>query len=59
LSLNVSELHQAWTFKLAGAAASGEFGYGALAAGPIVENGVVYIQDLDANVYALARAPES
>src|SRR5580693_5363469 len=30
--------------------------YGSLTANPIVENGVVYLQDLDSNVYALALA---
>ena len=52
----MSQLRQAWTFKLTGDAAAGVSGFGALAAGPIVENGVVFIQDLDANVYALALA---
>jgi outer membrane protein assembly factor BamB len=55
-SANVSRLAQAWTFRLAGAAAQGVYGYGALAAEPIVANGVVFLQDLDANVYAVALA---
>jgi outer membrane protein assembly factor BamB len=55
-SANVSKLQAAWTFPLTGAAAAGDEGAGALAAAPIVVNGVVYIQDLDANVYALALA---
>ncbi len=52
-SANVSRLAQAWTFKLTGRAAKG---YGALSAAPIVRDGVVYLQDLDSNVYALALA---
>jgi alcohol dehydrogenase (cytochrome c) len=55
-SANVSGLKQAWTFHITGPAAAGVSGTGALAANPIVVNGVVYIQDLDANVYALALA---
>jgi alcohol dehydrogenase (cytochrome c) len=51
---NVSRLAQAWTFKLTGKAAAGVRPYGSLTANPIVENGVVYLQDLDSNVYALA-----
>jgi outer membrane protein assembly factor BamB len=35
-------------------AAAGVRPYGSLTANPIVENGVVYVQDLDSNVYALA-----
>lgn len=55
-STNVSKLTQAWTFKLSGISAAGVSGTGSLVAGPIVENGVVYLQDLDSNVYALALA---
>jgi alcohol dehydrogenase (cytochrome c) len=55
-SANVSRLVQAWTFKLTGKAASGVRPYGSLSANPIVENGVVYVQDLDSNVYALVLA---
>ena len=55
-SANVSGLKQAWTFHITGPAAAGIGSDGALAANPIVVNGVVYIQDLDANVYALALA---
>ncbi len=55
-STNVSGLTQAWTFHITGPAAAGVGPDGALAANPIVVNGVVYIQDLDANVYALALA---
>jgi glucose dehydrogenase len=53
-SANVSRLKQAWTFKLSGTAAAGVGRSGSLAANPIVERGVVYLQDLDSNVYALA-----
>jgi len=53
-SANVSRLAQAWTFKLTGKAAAGVRPYGSLAANPVVQNGVVYLQDLDSNVYALA-----
>jgi glucose dehydrogenase len=55
-SANVSKLAQAWTFNLTGAAAAGVAGYGSLAAAPIVLNGVVYLQDLYSNVYALSLA---
>jgi len=51
---NVSSLKPAWTFKLTGKGAVGVTGYGSLVAGPIVQDGVVYLQDLDSNVYALA-----
>jgi outer membrane protein assembly factor BamB len=53
---NVSGLREAWTFKLSGAAAAGLPGVGSLTAPPVVQGGVVYIQDEDANVYALALA---
>jgi alcohol dehydrogenase (cytochrome c) len=53
-SKNVSGLTQAWTFKLTGQAAVGVRPYGSLTANPIVQNGVVYLQDLDSDVYALA-----
>ena len=52
----MSRLKPAWTFKLTGKAAAAVGGYGSLAAGPIVQDGVVYVQDLDSNVYALALA---
>ncbi len=55
-SANVSRLEQAWTFKLTGTGGGGVAGSGSLAANPIVEDGVVYLQDLDSNVYALALA---
>jgi alcohol dehydrogenase (cytochrome c) len=50
---NVSRLREAWTFKLAGKA---ESPVGSLTAPPVVVNGVVYLQDENANVYALALA---
>ena len=53
-SANVSRLEPAWTSKLSGKAAAGVGGSGSLAANPVVQNGVAYIQDLDSNVYALA-----
>jgi alcohol dehydrogenase (cytochrome c) len=55
-SANVSGLKQAWTFHITGSGGAGVGSDGALAANPIVVNGVVYMQDLDANVYALALA---
>ena len=55
-SASVSGLKQAWTFHITGTAAAGIAPYGALSANPIVVNGVVYIQDLYSNVYALALA---
>ena len=55
-SANVSKLTQAWSFKLGGKAAIGVRPYGSLTANPIVEDGVVYLQDLDSNVYALSLA---
>jgi outer membrane protein assembly factor BamB len=53
---NVSRLAQAWAFKLTGAAVAGVRPYGSLTANPIVQSGVVYLQDLDSNVYALSLA---
>jgi glucose dehydrogenase len=53
-SANVSRLEQAWAFRLTGTAAAGVRPYGSLAATPIVRDGVVYVQDLGSNVYALA-----
>ncbi len=55
-SADVSRLAQAWTFKLTGKAAAGVRPYGSLTASPIVQNGTVYVQDLDSDVYALALA---
>jgi alcohol dehydrogenase (cytochrome c) len=53
---NVSGLREAWSFKLAGTAAAGVTGVGSLTAAPVVQDGVVYLQDEDANVYAVALA---
>jgi alcohol dehydrogenase (cytochrome c) len=53
-SANVTRLAQAWTFKLTGKAVAGVPSFGSLTANPIVQDGVVYLQDLDSNVYALA-----
>ena len=55
-SANVSTLKKAWSFTLKGPAATSVSGAGTVAAGPIVVNGVVYIQDLHSNVYALSLA---
>ena len=52
-SSNVASLEQAWTFAIKGPAARGVSAFGSLAGSPIVERGVVYLQDLYANVYAL------
>ena len=54
---NVSGLQQAWTFKLTGLTLpTGISQVGALTAPPVVQDGVVYLQDQAANVYALALA---
>ena len=50
----MSRLAQAWTFKLTGQAVKGVYPYGSLTAAPIVRGGIVYLQDLDSNVYAIA-----
>jgi alcohol dehydrogenase (cytochrome c) len=50
---NVSTLQEAWSFKLPGPA---ETAVGSLTAPPVVADGVVYLQDQDSNVYALALA---
>jgi alcohol dehydrogenase (cytochrome c) len=55
-SANVAKLREAWAFNLAGMAAAGTPPYGSLTSGPVVQDGVVYLQDQDANVYALALA---
>lgn len=47
-SQNVTRLCVAWTFHVTGTSF-----YGALATSPIVANGVVYVQDLKSNVYAI------
>jgi alcohol dehydrogenase (cytochrome c) len=53
-SQNVATLKEAWSFKLTGKGAATLGHYGSLAANPVVDNGVVYIQDLECNVYALS-----
>ena len=50
-SHNVNQLGVAWTFQVTGVSA-----YGALATSPIVVNGIVYLQDLGSNVYAIDLA---
>jgi alcohol dehydrogenase (cytochrome c) len=51
---NVAKLKLAWTFKLSGTAASSLDGTGSLVSNPVVAGGLVYIQDLYSNVYALS-----
>ncbi|MGC2176384.1 MAG: PQQ-binding-like beta-propeller repeat protein [Acidimicrobiales bacterium] len=51
---NVSQLKEIWSFKLKGNAAKSDAGTGTLAANPIVVNGVVYMQDLRCDVFALS-----
>jgi alcohol dehydrogenase (cytochrome c) len=53
---NVSTLREAWAFKLPGSASAAVRAVGSLTAAPVVADGVVYLQDEDANVYALALA---
>ena len=53
---NVSQLREAWSFDLTGTAAAGVSDTGSFAAAPVVVDGVVYIQDLDCDVYALSLA---
>jgi glucose dehydrogenase len=53
---NVSQLKEIWSFKLKGKAAKNDAGTGTLAANPIVVNGVVYMQDLRCDVFALSLA---
>ena len=50
-SANVSQLQQAWSFRIT---SKPDGGVGALAMSPVVVSDVVYIQDMQANVYALA-----
>jgi alcohol dehydrogenase (cytochrome c) len=52
-SANVSQLQQAWSFRVTSKA---DGGVGALAMSPVVADGVVYFQDMQANVYALDLA---
>jgi len=53
---NVSKLREIWSYTLTGAAAKSDAGAGTLAANPIVVNGVVYVQDLRCDVFALSLA---
>jgi alcohol dehydrogenase (cytochrome c) len=54
---NVSSLREAWAFKLTGLnLPTAIAAVGALTAPPVVQDGVVYLQDQDSNVYALALA---
>jgi outer membrane protein assembly factor BamB len=55
-SANVASLQQAWTFKLPATLVTSGPGFGSLTGTPIVRNGVVYLQDLGGNVYALSLA---
>jgi alcohol dehydrogenase (cytochrome c) len=55
-SANIRSLQQAWTFRLPASEVTSGPGFGAIAAAPIVTHGVVYLQDLGYNVYALALA---
>jgi alcohol dehydrogenase (cytochrome c) len=55
-SANISGRQQAWTFKLPAALVTHGPGFGSLTGTPIVTDGVVYLQDLGGNVYALALA---
>jgi glucose dehydrogenase len=50
---NVTQLQQAWTFRIT---SKPDAGVGTLAMSPVVVAGVVYIQDLQANVYAIDLA---
>ncbi len=53
---NVRTLRKVWSFRLTGKAATSLQHLGSLAATPVVVNGVVYVQDLYSNVYALSLA---
>lgn len=53
---SVARLTEAWSFHLTGRAARSLDHTGSLVSNPIVVDGVVYVQDLRSNVYALALA---
>jgi glucose dehydrogenase len=55
-SANVSRLRQAWTFTLPGKGTPGVGGLdiGPIGVQPVVSHGVVYVQDLAANVFAVS-----
>jgi outer membrane protein assembly factor BamB len=55
-SANVAGLQQAWTFKLPTSEVPSGPSFGSLTGTPIVTDGVVYLQDLGNNVYALSLA---
>ena len=55
-SSNVSQLREAWDYRLPAAAAKNLSDTGSLAAAPVVVDGLVYLQDLYANVYAISLA---
>jgi alcohol dehydrogenase (cytochrome c) len=55
-SANIDTLRKAWTFRITGKAAKSLKHLGSLAATPVVVNGVVFVQDLYSNVYALSLA---
>ena len=50
---NVGQLQQAWSFRVT---SKPDGGVGSLAMSPVVVGGVVYLQDMQANVYALTLA---
>ncbi len=54
-STDVARLVRTWAFKRPRAATGGG-GAGSLTAAPIVRDGVVYVQDLDSDVYAITLA---
>jgi alcohol dehydrogenase (cytochrome c) len=53
---NVTSLKKAWSYTLKGDAAKSVSGLGTLSSNPIIVNGLVYVQDLHCNVYALSLA---
>jgi alcohol dehydrogenase (cytochrome c) len=55
-SANVAGLQQAWTFRLPTAEIPSGPSFGSMTGTPIVTDGVVYLQDLANNVYALSLA---